>query len=522
MDHHGWISLIPPLTAIVLALTTRRILLSLFIGVVLGALLVRDGNPITAGYTLIVEYLGANLMNVDKLKAFAFTLSMGAMVGLITVTGGMRGLVERVLPWAQTRRGGQILISLLGLAIFFDDYANMLLLGGTTRPLADRLKISREKLAFLIDSTAAPVAGLALVSTWVAVEIDYIGEGLTDLPSTLGIEPIQLFLTSIPYRFYPLWALLFVFLVAGLDRDFGPMLTAERKRLEEEPSDDQLFDAPQEIAGITSHWLNAALPILTTVSMVTWWLYHSGSIAVAEAKIEPTWANIFGNASSYDALIYGAVAGNAVALLMILPQSIVPPVKVFWGMIKGAIAMTPALAILWLSGALAATTSDKEWGLGTGLYLAELTSGAIPLWLLPTVTFLVSGAMAFSTGTSWGTMGIVMPLAIPLTYNLMVGADVSPETSPLLAAVVGTVLAGAIFGDHCSPLSDTTILSSQSCGCNHIAHVNTQMPYAITVGVMTIVFGTIPVALGWPIWLSHLLGATALAAILVCLGKRQA
>ncbi|TWT39128.1 Na+/H+ antiporter NhaC family protein [Blastopirellula retiformator] len=522
MEHHGWISLIPPLTAIVLALTTRRILISLFVGVVLGALLVRDGNPIAAGYTLVVEYLGANLMNTDKLKAFSFTLSMGAMVGLITITGGMRGLVERVLPWAQTRRGGQILISVLGLAIFFDDYANMLLLGGTTRSLADRLKISREKLAFLIDSTAAPVAGLALVSTWVAVEIDYIGEGLTNLPSDLGIEPIQLFLTSIPYRFYPLWALLFVFLVAGLDRDYGPMLTAERKRLEEEPSDDQLFDAPQETSGVTSHWLNAALPILTTVGMVTWWLYYSGSIAVQQAGIEPTWANIFGKASSYDALIYGAIAGNAVALLMILPQRIVPPPKVFWGMLKGAIAMTPALAILWLSGALAATTSDKEWGLGTGLYLADLTSGAIPLWLLPTVTFLVSAAMAFSTGTSWGTMGIVMPLAIPLTYNLMVGAELSPTDSPLLAAVVGTVLAGAIFGDHCSPLSDTTILSSQSCGCNHIAHVNTQMPYAVTVGVLTIVLGTIPVAIGFPIWPCHLLGAIALVAILLCLGKRQA
>lgn len=521
MDHHGWISLIPPLTAIVLALSTRRILASLFVGAVLGALLVRDWNPIAASYTLAVQYLGANLMDADKLKAFSFTLSMGAMVGLITITGGMRGLVEQVLPWAKSRREGQILISLLGLAIFFDDYANMLLLGGTTRPLADRLKISREKLAFLIDSTAAPVAGLALVSTWVAVEIDYIGEGIADLPSSVRLEGIELFLASIPYRFYPLWALLFVFLIGGLGRDFGPMLTAERKRLEEEPTDDQLFDAPQESAGVTSHWLNAALPILTTVSVVTWWLYYSGSAKVAAAGIDPTWANIFGNASSYDALIYGALAGNALALLMIMPQNIVPPAKVFWGMFKGALAMTPALAILWLSGALAATTSKEEWGLGTGLYLAELTSGSIPLWLLPTVTFLVAAAMAFSTGTSWGTMGIVMPLAIPLTYNLMVDNGVPLDGSPLLAAVVGTVLAGAIFGDHCSPLSDTTILSSQSCGCNHIAHVNTQMPYAVTVGLATIAIGTIPVAFGASVWLCHLVGAAVLIAIICLIGRRQ-
>ncbi|EAQ77991.1 Na+/H+ antiporter NhaC family protein [Blastopirellula marina] len=520
MEHHGWISLLPPLTAIVLALTTRRILISLFVGVVLGALLVRDGYPIAAGYTLVVEYLGGNLLNVDKLKAFAFTLSMGAMVGLITVTGGMRGLVERVLPWAKSRRGGQVLISLLGLAIFFDDYANMLLLGGTTRPLADRLKISREKLAFLIDSTAAPVAGLALVSTWVAVEIDYIGEGIGGLPAGFQLEGIELFLASIPFRFYPLWAILFVFLISGFERDFGPMLTAERKCLDEESSNDLLFAAPQEEAGVSSHWLNAALPILTTVAVVTWWLYYSGMQKVTADELEPTWANIFGNAGSYDALIYGALAGNAIALLMIPPQQVVPVATLLWGMFKGALAMTPALAILWLSGALAATTSGGDAGLGTGLYLAELTSGSIPLWLLPTVTFLVAAAMAFSTGTSWGTMGIVMPLAIPLTYNLMLDNGVSLETSPLLAAVVGTVLAGAIFGDHCSPLSDTTILSSQACGCNHIAHVNTQMPYAMTVGVASIVCGTLPVALGASVWVCHAVGAATLIAVVFFLGKR--
>lgn len=220
MEHYGWVSLLPPLTAIVLALMTRRILLSLLIGVAIGALLYNHGQPMAALHTFFLDYLLANLYDFktpnfadkdfDKLKAFCFTLAMGAMVGLITVAGGMRGLVERVLPWASSRRRGQVLISLLGLAIFFDDYANMLLLGGTTRPLADRLKISREKLAFLIDSTAAPVAGMALVSTWIVVEIQYINSGIVSLPSDVQMNGIQLFLASMPYRFYPIWAILFV------------------------------------------------------------------------------------------------------------------------------------------------------------------------------------------------------------------------------------------------------------------------------------------------------------------------
>ncbi|UUO07358.1 hypothetical protein M4951_03385 [Blastopirellula sp. J2-11] len=534
MEQYGWLSLLPPLTAIVLALTTRRILLSLLIGVAFGALIYNHGQPLAALQTFFVDYLLANLYdfktpefvhkNFDKLKAFCFTLAMGAMVGLITVSGGMRGLVERVLPWASSRRRGQVLISLLGLAIFFDDYANMLLLGGTTRPLADRLKISREKLAYLIDSTAAPVAGMALVSTWVAVEIQYIASGVDSLPQAVQMEGIELFLASMPYRFYPIWALFFVFLIAGLERDFGPMLSAERKCLDDKAERDPLFDAPTNDADVTSHWLNAALPIITTVGVVAYWLYASGLQAVnAETPpLEPTLINIFGNASPYDALVFGALSGILVALIMILPQRIIPLQSLGWGMLQGAWAMTPALAILWFSGALATTTSSEPDvpGLGTGAYLAELTRGSIPLWLLPTVTFALSAAMAFSTGTSWGTMAIIMPLAIELTYGLMTGDGLTLETSPLLSAVVGTVLAGAIFGDHCSPLSDTTILSSQSCGCNHIAHVNTQMPYALTVGTASIVCGTLPVALGASVWVCHAVGVAALIAVVFFLGRR--
>ncbi|MFI4873888.1 MAG: Na+/H+ antiporter NhaC family protein [Blastopirellula sp. JB062] len=520
MEDPGWTSLLPPLTAIVLALTTRRIVPSLLIGIALGAYLIRPGDLWGAAHTLAIEYLGSNLIQTDKLKVFAFTLIMGAMVGLITVAGGMRGLVELVLPWAQTRRRGQALVSLLGLAIFFDDYANMLLIGGTTRPLADRLKISREKLAYLIDSTAAPVAGLALVSTWVAVEIDYIGQGLSELPNEVRWEPIGLFLASFPYRFYPLWAILFVFLIAGSGRDFGPMRVVERKRLDEPPHDQTSNGASLNVPDASSHWLNAALPILTTVGVVVWQLYRSGLSVVKQDDLSPSWANIFGNANSYDALTYGALAGISAAWLMIAPQRIASFKTMLGGMYQGAKAMIPALVILWLSGALATTTGKGPAGLHTGAYLAELTQGSVPLQLLPSVTFLVAAAMAFATGTSWGTMGILMPLAIPVTYDLMIADGVAIETTSLLAGVVGAILAGAIFGDHCSPLSDTTILSSQSCGCDHIAHVHTQMPYALCVGMAAVFCGTLPIALGVSVWACHAAGVLALIGVVFLLGKR--
>ena len=223
----GWLSLLPPLVAIALAIATRRIVLSLVVGIFAGSLVMSGGDLLTAVYHTWETHLWRTFTDPGKLRVFSFTLLMGAMVGVISASGGMRGLVDLVSPFASNRRRGQLATWMMGLLVFFDDYANTMLLGSTLRPICDRLRISREKLAYLVDSTAAPVAGLAPLSTWVAVEIDYIGNGLDSIGDD-GLSAFALFLASIPYRFYIWSALLLVPMVAFLGRDFGAMVGAER------------------------------------------------------------------------------------------------------------------------------------------------------------------------------------------------------------------------------------------------------------------------------------------------------
>ncbi|PHR93464.1 MAG: sodium:proton antiporter [Blastopirellula sp.] len=521
-----WWRILPPLLTIVLAIATRRILISLLIGVFCGTVIIACFNhfplnqiPFDSVVNSWVSYLQPTLLNPDKLQVFGFTLIMGAMVGLITVSGGMRGLVELIIPWANTRIKGQIATWVMGLAIFFDDYANMLLLGGTMRPLTDRLKISREKLAYLIDSTAAPVAGLALVSTWVAGEIGYVSDGM----QAAGLEDwtaVELFMYSMPYRFYALWALVFVAIIAITGRDFGPMLKAERKAflgdasaIDKNEKQDELEQADEVL---NARWFNAVLPVFITLFVIVGWLYYTGYKTVVADELELSLLNIFGNSASYSALLYGAIAGFGSAVLLIVPQRILSEQQTVWGIYKGAKAMVPCLMILWFSGALASVTKDLE----TGQFLAETFLKDIPVWILPTLVFALSAGIAFSTGTSWGTMALVMPLAIATSVELMTGAGLAITLdSQLLSAVVGSVLAGAIFGDHCSPISDTTILSSQSTQCDHIAHVRTQMPYALVVGLLAMLLGTIPVGLGMNVYLSHLLGVAAMLAVILFFGK---
>ena len=228
---YGWLSIAPPLVAVVLAIATRRILASLVAGLAFGAMVTAGGQPVTALIDLFETHLWQTAIDAEKLRVFAFSLLLSAMIGVIQVSGGMRGLVELLTPWARSRRSGQLVTWLLGLLVFFDDYANCLLVGGTMRATSDRLRISREKLAFLVDSTAAPVAGVAVISTWIAIELEYIREGLLNLDPQLatGLNPFELFIACIPYRFYVIQMLLFLPLMAMLRRDFGPMLAAERR-----------------------------------------------------------------------------------------------------------------------------------------------------------------------------------------------------------------------------------------------------------------------------------------------------
>jgi Na+/H+ antiporter NhaC len=419
-----------------------------------------------------------------------------------------------------------------GLAIFFDDYANTLLLGGTMRSTADRYGISREKLAYLVDSTAAPVAGLAVVSTWAAIEISYMAEGLKAGGIVETSAAFEMFIQSIPYRFYPWLALAMVFLVSVTGRDFGAMRKVESAVAGKA---EKAHSAPSARRRSQQHgdwlWIAAVLPVVLCLIAVAGVLVMTGFRAMAGVlvmrgilSIDGPGAGdgmvrrageVLGNGDSYLALIVGGGVGLVVAIVSHLALRGCTASTAMLSAIKGAAQMMPALVILWFAWALSAMTEADK--LDTGGYLASLLSSRLDPRLLPTVVFLTAGAIAFSTGTSWGTMGILTPLSISLALQLDSSAG---PGGAIVLATCGSVLAGAIFGDHCSPISDTTVLSSRASDCDHVAHVRTQMPYAILVAAVCVVVGTLPAAVGVSPWISLLVGLACLAIFLALVGKR--
>lgn len=575
---YGLWSLAPPLVAVVLAIATRRIYLSLLAGVFAGAVItsLRAGFP--AGlFKAIADFAEIHIWTTftggDRLRLFAFIIFMGATIGVIYAGGGMRGLVALMEPLARSRRSGQITAWLAGMVIFFDDYANTLLVGNTFRSTFDRLKLSREKLSYIVDSTSAPVAGLALISTWIAVELDYLSNGIGQLNAAMQQElsALDLFIACLPYRFYVIQALLFVPLVAIMGREFGPMLGAERRPLladdnpeEGPPVDDDTREL--EMRG-PSHWGNAVVPLLVLLGVVVALIFSTGDhnarakyqedlakaagnadeIEAVEAKFASDMSGwnyprtVVGAASSSLALQYGGLAGLVTAIVISRLGGLLTMPQVTRAGLVGARMMIPALMILGFASALSNLTTNESYTgepskayeyqdhrLYTGEFLVQQlnaladdpTSSNILLGALPTIIFLTSCAIAFSTGTSYGTMGLVIPMVIPLVVAAMqaAGREITPN-DPILLASVGSVLAGAIFGDHCSPISDTTILSSQSSGCNLMAHVNTQLPYALVCAGVAVLLGTVLVGLNVSVWILLPLQTAALIAIIRWVGK---
>jgi len=563
--YFGWSSLIPPLLAIFLAIITRRVLLSLFVGIAVGCGMLAGLDGVTSFsemfswlvrlFTILCQqHLWQVLIDPEKLQIQLFVILMGAMVGVIHRCGGMHGVVDKLTPLAKTRIGGQVVTWVLGLIIFFDDYANTLLLGNTMRPVTDRLKISREKLAYIVDSTAAPVAGLAIISTWIAMLISQVDLGF-DAINQETAEPLEhnaffLVLQSIPYRFYIILAICFVPMVAFLGRDFGPMLRAEQRTQDGYLPDDIADLSGSEAALPTRNWLNAVVPIVVLIAGTVFFLFMTGRNAVLESdgQLKMELFDIWSNGDSYLSLMYASLLGLLAALLLPTLQKIMSGRELFDAAWTGIKTVVPAMAILWLAWTLSGLTTDEY--LGTQKYLGDLlTVTEKPDWCpeslfivylnitsamwLPTTVFLLSAFVAFATGSSWGTLAILSPIVIKATYDLttMQLGDCPPE-HPLMLASIASVISGSIFGDHCSPISDTTVLSSQASSCDHIAHVRTQMPYALLVGFVAILFGTLPVGLfsyyqeSWvvPMWailmVTMLLGLIVLLSILLIFGRR--
>ncbi len=515
----GWLSILPPLVAIAVALAFRRVIPALFLGVWVGAVLVVGATAGGVGRglldTLQVYVLNA-LADESHAAIILFTFMIGGMVGIIQKNGGTQGIVDRIVGWASTPKRGQLATAILGLVVFFDDYANSLIIGPTMRPVTDRLRVSREKLAYIVDSTSAPVASLALVTTWIGFEVGLINEAIAGIPN-LSLDGYSVFLESILYRFYPVLALYFVFVIAFTDREFGPMYDAEHRarttgavlgenaRVDAAASEGAEFVPP---AGKPRRAMNAILPVLVLVFGVLIGLFATGSGSSVR--------DIIGSADSYKSLMWASLAGVLVAAALSLGQRILTLDETVDAWYAGLKGMLFTMIILLLAWALSATTTS----LSTGAYLGSALSSALPPGLVPALIFVLAALTAFATGTSWGTMGILMPLVVPLTWGVM-GANgiADPEHYYLLYSAVSCVLAGAVWGDHCSPISDTTILSSMASGCDHIEHVRTQLPYALAVGVAGLLIGTIPTGYGFPWWASMLLGAGVLYGGLRLFGK---
>ncbi|GIW94203.1 MAG: membrane protein [Pirellulaceae bacterium] len=525
-DFGAW-SLVPPVLAILLAIVTRRVLLSLLAGIVLGAWML-DPQPAAFLVRLAEGLLWSNLQEEGHLRVFCFTLLMGAMVGVIQRSGGMQALVARLAGWAQGRCGGQLLTWFLGLLVFVDDYASCLLIGNTMRPLADRLRISREKLAYLVDSTAAPVAGLALVSTWVAAEISAIEEGLAKLSLTEQVDGMDLFLRSIPYRFYVLWTIWMVALSAWWGRDFGPMLAAERRACRNTPNTDSSDHDHQPPADKRRAWI-AIGPVLLTVLVTLGLLIITGrhELIQQNGQAPPlmtleAWAKTFGNGNSNLSLTYGALIGLLSAVGWCLWQKALAGDEIRDAAFLGARHVIGALAILWFAWTLSDLTDAHH--LGSGVYLARWLSQSMDVRWMPALVFVLSCLVAFSTGTSWGTMSLLMPLVVPTVFRMLEDSVALSRPDllhhPIFLASIGGVLSGAIFGDHCSPISDTTVLSSQASGCPHVAHVVTQIPYACSVAFWAVFLGAFPVGIGISVGWLLVLGCLAIAVQLWLVGRK--
>ena len=514
----AWFSILPPLTAILVALLIRSVLPALVLGLWLGAWAL-NGLTVSGFFAGFLDgfdiYLTNAVADRDHVSIMLFTFMIAGMVGIISRNGGMRGIVELIIRGANTPKRGQMSVWTLGLLIFFDDYSNTLVVGNTSRSVTDRLKISREKLAYIVDSTAAPVATVALVTTWIGYQVGLIGDAMTRIPD-LDLSPYGVFLNSILYSFYPFLAIFFVMLVITTGRDFGPMLKAERRARETGqvvPDSSSTLGADDEAAlamkeGLPPRAMNAIVPVVAMTLAIMGGLYVTGE--------GETVSDIVGSANSYQALMWASIISVLVAVVMTLSQRLLSLDEVVDAWVSGARFTFLAMIILVLSWAMAEISSE----LHTADFLIASLGDRLPMGVLPTMVFVLAAFTAFSTGSSWGAMGILLPLVLPLSWAVLGARDsADPEHLYILYASVSCVLAGAVWGDHCSPISDTTVMSSLSAGCDHIEHVRTQMPYALLVGVASIVLGTLPVSFGMPWWLGFLLGAGLLVLTLRWLGQ---
>jgi len=511
--------LLPPLMAIALALVFREVVVALAAGVWVGASIVAGGNPGLGLLRFMDTYALGSLADTDHASVVIFSLLLGGMIGVVARSGGAQGLADTVTRVATTPRRGQLATWGLGMAIFFDDFSNSLLVGASMRPITDKLRISREKLAFLVDATAAPVASLALISSWIGMEIGLIDDAYKAIGQ--DVDAYWVFIQTLPYRSYPILMIFFVLLLILSRRDFGPMLRAERRArqegllLREGARPAASFEGAdlQPVDGKPRRWVNAALPIFVTILVVVLGMLLDGraKILAEQAGATPSLVEMFGKANSYNALLWASIAGCITAIKLAVIQRILTLKQAMDAWLGGVKAMMLAMVVLVLAWSLGAVCKDLK----TAQFIVGAVGGWLSPGLLPALVFMISALVSFSTGTSWGTMGILFPLVIPLAHHL------APGDETIMLGAISSILAGSVWGDHCSPISDTTVLSSMATSCDHVDHVRTQLPYALGVGLISVLVGDLATGMGWwNAWVGLLVGAGLLVGLVFLLGRK--
>lgn len=479
---HSVVSIIPPLVALGLAILTRHVLFSLGVGIVLGALLLSDFAPLQAasyiGTTVKGLFIDDGSINSWNMSIVAFLILLGMTTALLTLSGGTRAFAEWAQTKIKTKRGAKLLAAFLGVFIFVDDYFNSLAVGSISRPVTDRFYVSRAKLAYILDSTAAPMCVLMPASSWGAYIITLIG-GILVSHGVTEYTPLGAFLQLAPMNFYAVFALLMVFVVAWFQLDIGPMkkheLEASHCRgFDEGDADKRAKDLNEELEIVESangKVSDLVMPIIALIIATFFFMIYTGSQALSADDLPFTLLGAFENTDVGMSLVYGGLIGLVSALIPIFRQRIAmgDVVSTMW---IGAKSMFGAILILLFAWSIGSVIGD----MATGKYLSTLVEGSLDPMLLPAILFLLAGVMAFATGTSWGTFGIMLPIA----GDLAAATDIM-----LMLPMLGAVLAGSVFGDHCSPISDTTILSSTGARCHHIDHVSTQLPYALSIALVS-------------------------------------
>jgi Na+/H+ antiporter NhaC len=484
-------SIFPALLAIFIAVVWRRVLIGLGAGILYGCLLAADGG-LASGAGTLVSTVTNTFTDSWNLWILVFTVALIVQLAIADAAGGVRGLALRLTRRVTNRRKAETSTAALGTMLFFDDYANTMVVGATMRPLTDRFAVSRAKLAYIVDSTAAPLAGVALLSTWIGFEVGLLQDISTRL--NLGVDGYNLFLSALPARFYCFFALALVYFSTLSGRDMGPMLAAQRAAQLRQP--EATADADDDPSAIEPKAWRVIVPVGLTLAAISAGLYAKAAAKLGagldlssftgwQAAIGVESATVAGMPLDIGSILALASLFGLLVALVIAVAAGLRGAAIGRAVVGGLRGVAPAIAILclaWMMGGITGTLDASNW-------LRGLLDGGFAPSLLPAVVFLLAAGCGFATGTSFGTMAILLPLAGELGFAM------GDTTIGILC--LAAVLDGAIFGDHCSPLSDTTVMSSLSTGCSVDEHVRTQLPYALLAMVVALGIGYLPAGLGW-------------------------